>query len=264
MDISDRKRSERQLQHLADHDALTGLFNRRRFAEELKRSIRLATRHGEPGRRPLPRPRRLQVRQRHPRPRRRRQADRPCRSACWPAPSARPTRSPGSEATSSRSCSTAATARGALVVAEKLLATLRRDSPTEQADRRPHLSSSIGIAMFGEDDVLGPDEIVVQADIAMYDAKRAGRDRCAVYDRSAGPNSLMSIRQSLERAAPAGDQRRQLRPPRPADLADRRRRDAGLRAPDPSARRQRRPHPAGAPSCSTPRSPAWSGGSTTG
>ncbi|MGZ6804266.1 MAG: PAS domain S-box protein, partial [Nocardioidaceae bacterium] len=34
-DIHDRKGFEGQLQHLADHDALTGLFNRRRFLEEL-------------------------------------------------------------------------------------------------------------------------------------------------------------------------------------------------------------------------------------
>jgi PAS domain S-box-containing protein len=48
MDISDRKQAETKLQHLADHDALTGLFNRRRFTEELERTLRHAKRFGRP------------------------------------------------------------------------------------------------------------------------------------------------------------------------------------------------------------------------
>ncbi|MEA2370623.1 MAG: hypothetical protein QOH12_1017 [Solirubrobacteraceae bacterium] len=195
MDISDRKRSERQLQHLADHDALTGLFNRRRFAQELQRSLRLSARHRDPGAvlfldldgfkfvndtlghaagdKLIVRVGRL--------------------LAAVVRETDTLARIGGDEfAVLLNRCDGPA----ALVVAEKLLATLRRDAPTEHGDRRPHVSSSIGIAMFGEGDLLGPDELVVQADIAMYEAKRAGKDRCAVYDRTAGPNSLMSIRQS--------------------------------------------------------------------
>ncbi len=45
-DISERKRIEAQLVHVANHDPLTGLFNRRRFDEELDRHLSEAQRYG--------------------------------------------------------------------------------------------------------------------------------------------------------------------------------------------------------------------------
>jgi diguanylate cyclase (GGDEF)-like protein/PAS domain S-box-containing protein len=45
----ERTAAEVRLRHMADHDALTGLFNRRRFEEELDRHIALGRRYGMSG-----------------------------------------------------------------------------------------------------------------------------------------------------------------------------------------------------------------------
>ena len=45
----ERTAAEVRLRHVADHDALTGLFNRRRFEEELDRHIALGRRYGMNG-----------------------------------------------------------------------------------------------------------------------------------------------------------------------------------------------------------------------
>ena len=48
-DIGDRKQTERELRRLADHDALTGLLNRRGFMDGLRRELRRMERKGEYG-----------------------------------------------------------------------------------------------------------------------------------------------------------------------------------------------------------------------
>jgi diguanylate cyclase (GGDEF)-like protein/PAS domain S-box-containing protein len=48
-DIDDRKQAERELRQLADHDALTGLLNRRGFMDGLHRELRRMDRRGEYG-----------------------------------------------------------------------------------------------------------------------------------------------------------------------------------------------------------------------
>jgi diguanylate cyclase (GGDEF)-like protein/PAS domain S-box-containing protein len=46
---AERAAAEARLRHMADHDALTGLYNRRRFEEELDRHIALGRRYGMSG-----------------------------------------------------------------------------------------------------------------------------------------------------------------------------------------------------------------------
>ena len=48
-DITERKRLEAQLGHMANRDSLTGLLNRRRFQEELERELARARRYNTPG-----------------------------------------------------------------------------------------------------------------------------------------------------------------------------------------------------------------------
>ncbi|HEX8156052.1 MAG TPA: PAS domain S-box protein [Solirubrobacteraceae bacterium] len=195
VDISDRKHSERQLQHLADHDALTGLINRRRFTEELDRALRHAKRYDETG------------------------------AVLFldldgfkfvndtlghAAGDALIARVAGLLGAAVRESDTLARVGGdefavllprsdeasAVLVAEKLLSTLRQTALNINGVPRAHVSSSIGIAPFRGDEEVSADELVVEADIAMYDAKEAGKDRHAIYDRAEGRRERMSIRQS--------------------------------------------------------------------
>ncbi|MGC1851186.1 MAG: GGDEF domain-containing protein [Solirubrobacterales bacterium] len=48
-DITDRKELEQELERLSQHDPLTGLFNRRRFEEELRRQLAYTRRYGKGG-----------------------------------------------------------------------------------------------------------------------------------------------------------------------------------------------------------------------
>jgi diguanylate cyclase (GGDEF)-like protein/PAS domain S-box-containing protein len=49
LDLTERRNIEQQLSWLADHDPLTNLFNRRRFEQELQRTLSLATRYNQSG-----------------------------------------------------------------------------------------------------------------------------------------------------------------------------------------------------------------------
>ena len=193
-DVSERKRFEGQLQYLADHDALTGLFNRRRFEEELKREIASARRYGTCGavivldldhfklvndtfghatgdelititgqvlRRRL------------------RETDILGRLG-------------GDEFAV---LIPRADERHARRIAETLREEIRQDTEAAGASGTRRVTASLGVATFGgSSPELAAEELLAEADIAMYDAKEAGRDRVAVYDVHAARHERMQAR----------------------------------------------------------------------
>jgi diguanylate cyclase (GGDEF)-like protein/PAS domain S-box-containing protein len=194
MDVSQRKKFEGQLQYLADHDALTGLFNRRRFTEELDRALKHSQRYGDPGAvlfLDLDGFKFVNDSLGHAA-----GDDLIARVGAMFSSTIRGTdvlaRVGGDEFAV---ILTRSSHKDAVHVAEKLLAVIRREGVVVNEHRHAHVSTSIGITLFGEDDDLTADELLVEADIAMYDAKEAGKDRYSLYVRAEGHRSQISVRE---------------------------------------------------------------------
>ena len=64
-------------------------------------------------------------------------------------------------------------------VAATLVRAVREQATVTAGGRRRRVTTSIGIAPFGRADI-GGEELLIEADLAMYEAKEAGRDRYAV------------------------------------------------------------------------------------
>jgi diguanylate cyclase (GGDEF)-like protein/PAS domain S-box-containing protein len=181
LDISERKTFEGRLQHLADHDALTGLVNRRRFEQELDRALAHAERYGSKGAVLL--------------------LDLDgfkyindalghsvgdeliMRVAGVLRGTLRETdlvaRLGGDEFAA---ILPEADAETAAVVAEKLLSAIRRQGTvTTSAQRQARVTTSIGVTVFDGSRGMTSEDLLIEADIAMYDAKDAGRDLVKVY-----------------------------------------------------------------------------------
>lgn len=177
-DVTERQRFESELRHLADHDALTGLPNRRRFHEELQRHLQYVARYGghgaallldldnfkyvndtlghKAGDQYLIGVARILTE-------RLRQTDVVARLGGDEFGILLPAASP----------------QQAEAVADSLLAALRDHAPVI-AGQPVRMTTSIGIAAYQEGPAIEPDELLSAADLAMYEAKEAGRDRSAV------------------------------------------------------------------------------------
>jgi diguanylate cyclase (GGDEF)-like protein/PAS domain S-box-containing protein len=192
-DITERKQFEGQLQYLADHDALTGMLNRRRFEQELDRELARARRYGTGGAV-------LAIDLDH-----------------FKYVNDTHGHSVGDELITRvgvvfkrrlRATDVIARIGGdefsvilpgadqdeAIAVAGSLLEALRQEGATASGAGKPRwVTASIGIAPFGSAATTGED-VLVEADIAMYDAKEAGRDRSKVYDSSQERQAKMQAR----------------------------------------------------------------------
>jgi len=192
-DITERKSFEGQLQYLADHDALTGMFNRRRFEQELERELARAARYGTGGAV-------LAIDLDH--------FKYVNDTLGHSVGDELITRVGGIFRARLRATDVIARLGGdefavilpgadqseAVLVAENLLNALREEGRVDSATNGPkRVSASIGIAPFGEA-TLTREELLVEADIAMYDAKEGGRDRLEVYDTAEDRQKRMHAR----------------------------------------------------------------------
>jgi diguanylate cyclase (GGDEF)-like protein len=70
-------------------------------------------------------------------------------------------------------------------VAEAIATAIREHAPREEGV--PRITVSVGIAMFGADPRLSCDSLEEEADAALYEAKRAGRDAVHVAGEDVVP-----------------------------------------------------------------------------
>ncbi|MBZ5637942.1 MAG: EAL domain-containing protein [Acidobacteriia bacterium] len=188
-DISERKEMAARLDFLLDHDFLTGLFNRRRFEQELAREVERASRYGAKGAvlmidldnfkdvndafghkagddllKGVAGALRHRVRQ----------TDVLARVG-------------GDEFAALLPETDADQAQ---IVADGIVRTLRQNVAVlgEQSIRA---TASVGVALF---DGLSAAEVLAFADLSMYEAKQAGRNRVAMYRPSGGHREHVSAR----------------------------------------------------------------------
>lgn len=188
-DVHDRKGWEGRLQHQADHDALTGLFNRRRFREELAHQLALDRRYGQTSSLvllDLDNFKYINDTLGHP------TGDRLLQVI--------------GEALSSRLRDSDVIGRlggdefavllpetdelKATMVTASLLVGIS-DSEVEHAGQRVRSTGSAGVARLDTTTATDPDEVLSNADLAMYAAKEAGRNTYVVYDPD-GPHAARS------------------------------------------------------------------------
>jgi diguanylate cyclase (GGDEF)-like protein/PAS domain S-box-containing protein len=182
VDVTDRRRYEERLQHMADHDPLTGLLNRRAFARELRNHCTRGARYGATGAAlmiDLDSFKSYNDSLGH-------QAGDELIRQVARALSARLRKSDvlarlgGDEFAVILPTADREIARR---VAGELLDCIRGDRAAGADGKRVAMTASIGVACFQDGDGEAPDHVMVDADRAMYEAKQAGRDRVTIAVR---------------------------------------------------------------------------------
>jgi diguanylate cyclase (GGDEF)-like protein/PAS domain S-box-containing protein len=194
-DITERHALESQLRHLADHDPLTGLLNRRRLMEQLEREVAAVQRYGGSGA--------LLVLDLDDF----KYVNDSLGHAAGDELILRTTQQLSQRL---RETDTLARLGGdefavilphvdeqqAREVAADLLDALWHGGMIVNRTGARRLSASIGIALFDQRRAQLPpgDELLIEADTAMYDAKEAGRARVAVFDPTNARQLGMEVR----------------------------------------------------------------------
>jgi diguanylate cyclase (GGDEF)-like protein/PAS domain S-box-containing protein len=181
-DITEQERIESRLRTLADHDPLTGLLNRRRFEEELAELVAHTARYGSGGAvllLDLDDFKYVNDSLGH------RTGDALLRSiAALLGSRLRESdvlaRLGGDEFAVLLPQADEEQAR---LVAESLLDTVRGHRALYRGVR-VRITTSVGVALIGYPEVQTAEELLVEADVAMYGAKEAGRDRLSVSEPS--------------------------------------------------------------------------------
>jgi diguanylate cyclase (GGDEF)-like protein/PAS domain S-box-containing protein len=180
-DITDRRRYESELQHMADHDPLTGLLNRRAYERRLEEHLARGERYGHAGAvMVLDLDSFKEVND----------------TLGHSAGDELIMRVAGALASRLRESDTLArlggdefailTPTGERAEAESLAGSLLEVVRREHAPRGPGgkerpITASIGVAPLEGAEQLGAEEALINADLAMYDAKEAGRNRSVTY-----------------------------------------------------------------------------------
>ena len=177
-----RRRFEGQLQHLADHDPLTGLYNRHRLEHELERELSAGVRYGTGGAvlaLGIDNFRRINDELGH---------------ATGDELIARVAQLLRSRMRASDVIGRLGGDEFALVlphvdreqatvIAGQLIAAIRDEACLSGAPSSWQVSASAGVAPFRRQGRgISAETLLVEAEVAMYDAKEAGRDRVAVFD----------------------------------------------------------------------------------
>jgi diguanylate cyclase (GGDEF)-like protein/PAS domain S-box-containing protein len=181
-DITERKSYEVQLRYMADHDPLTGLFNRRRFEEELQRQLGLVSRYGPDGALlmlDLDHFKEVNDTLGH------HAGDRLIRSvADLLRRRFRETdvlaRLGGDEFAILLPRANRAEAEH---LAEIIVEAVRNEVELANGDRNHRVTTSVGVTLL-DDPSLTWEEVVANADLTMYEAKETGRNRYRVYSPS--------------------------------------------------------------------------------
>jgi diguanylate cyclase len=201
--LAERRRAEERLRDLADHDPLTGVFNRRRFTEELDRWIAYGSRYGVGGAV-------LVIDVDH---------FKTINDAFGHAVGDQVLARLGALVGQRVRASDAVGRLGgdefvvllphadeerAVALAMALLDKVRREGAATGPGRSMRVTASIGIAHFGYDLGIDPEQVLRNADVAMYEAKEAGRNRIRVNraaTRELAISSSPARRGSPERAS---------------------------------------------------------------